>query len=109
MSFDWLSDHIDLGEETPASVAELLNLHVAEVEEAKDQWPGVVVGDVLAVRRHPDAEKLSLVTVENGKGRLEVVCGAPNVKEGMKICFAASGVTLPNGLKLEKRKIRGVV
>ncbi|HEX5136869.1 MAG TPA: phenylalanine--tRNA ligase subunit beta, partial [Planctomycetota bacterium] len=79
------------------------------VEEAKDQWPGVVVGDVLAVRRHPDAEKLSLVTVENGKGPLEVVCGAPNVKEGMKICFAASGVTLPNGLKLEKRKIRGVV
>jgi phenylalanyl-tRNA synthetase beta chain len=107
LSFDWLADHIDLAEETPASVAELINLHVAEVEEATDRWPGVVVGDVLAVRRHPDAEKLSLVTVENGKGPIEVVCGAPNVKEGQKICFAGAGVTLPNGLTLEKRKIRG--
>jgi phenylalanyl-tRNA synthetase beta chain len=109
LSFDWLGDHIDLAGQSVASVAELINLHVAEVEEAKDPWKGVVVGDVLAVRRHPDAEKLSLVTLENGSGQIEVVCGAPNVKAGQKICFAASGVTLPNGLKLEKRKIRGVV
>ncbi|MCK6460758.1 MAG: phenylalanine--tRNA ligase subunit beta, partial [Planctomycetes bacterium] len=109
LSFDWLADHVDLAGQTPASVAELINLHVAEVEEAKDKWRGVVVGDVLAVRRHPDAEKLSLVTVESGKGPIEVVCGAPNVKQGQKICFAGAGVTLPNGLTLEKRKIRGFV
>jgi len=109
LSFDWLADHVDLKGLTPAEVGALINLHVAEVEEAKDTWPGVVVGLVLAVRRHPDAEKLSLVTVENGGGQLEVVCGAPNVKEGQKICFAPAGVTLPGGLKLEKRKIRGVV
>lgn len=107
LSFDWLKDHVDLAGQTAESVAELVNLHVAEVEEARDPWPGVVVGDVLAVRRHPDAEKLSLVTVENGTGPIEVVCGAPNVKQGQKICFAGAGVTLPNGLKLEKRKIRG--
>jgi phenylalanyl-tRNA synthetase beta chain len=109
VSFDWLGGHIRLDGQTPASVAELINLHVAEVEEPKDPWPGIVVGEVKAVRRHPDAEKLSLVTVEAGRGQLEVVCGAPNVREGQRICFAASGVTLPNGLKLEKRKIRGVV
>jgi phenylalanyl-tRNA synthetase beta chain len=109
LSFAWLADHVDLKGLTPAAVADLINLHVAEVEEPKDPWPGVVVGDVLAVKRHPDAEKLSLVTVDNGSGQLEVVCGAPNVKPGQKICFAASGVTLPNGLKLEKRKIRGIV
>jgi len=109
LSVTWLADHVDLTGLAPAAVAELVNLHVAEVEESKDPWPGVVVGDVLAVRRHPDAEKLSLVTVETGSGQIEVVCGAPNVKQGQKICFAAAGVTLPGGLKLEKRKIRGVV
>lgn len=109
LSCAWLADHVDLKGLAPAAVAESINLHVAEVEEPKDPWPGVVVADVLAVKRHPDAEKLSLVTVETGSGQIEVVCGAPNVKALQKICFAAAGVTLPNGLKLEKRKIRGVV
>jgi phenylalanyl-tRNA synthetase beta chain len=109
LSVDWLGQHVDLRGLGPAEVGELLNLHVAEVEGTGDPWPGVIVADVLAVRRHPDAEKLSLVTVETGSGQIEVVCGAPNVRAGQKICFAAAGVTLPGGLKLEKRKIRGVV
>ena len=109
LSLEWLSDHVDLGEMTPEQVGELFTLRVAAVDEAADPWPGATVGDVLAVRPHPDAEKLTLVNVATGDGEREVVCGAPNVAVGQKICFAPSGTTLPGGLKLEKRKIRGVV
>ena len=64
---------------------------------------------MLGVRPHPNADKLRLVTVDAGDGEQEVVCGAPNVAEGQKICFAPTGTTLPDGLVLTARKIRGVV
>ena len=71
---------------------------------------GVVVAEVLAVARHPDADRLSVCQVsDGGKKPLEIVCGAPNVVAGMKSPLAKPGVTLPNGLKLSKSKIRGVV
>ncbi|MDH4073676.1 MAG: phenylalanine--tRNA ligase subunit beta, partial [Gammaproteobacteria bacterium] len=70
---------------------------------------GVVVGEVLAVSPHPDADRLSVCQVSTGAGeKVEVVCGAPNVRAGMKSAFAPVGTTLPNGLKLRKAKIRGV-
>jgi len=109
LSLEWLNEHVDVGDLTPERIGELFTLHVADVGETADPWPGVTVGDVLAVRPHPDAEKLTLVNVATGDGEREVVCGAPNVAVGQKICFAPSGTTLPGGLKLEKRKIRGVV
>jgi phenylalanyl-tRNA synthetase beta chain len=109
LSLEWLNDHVDLGDLTPEQVGELFSMHVADVGEAVDPWPGVTVGDVLDVRPHPDATKLTLVNVNTGAGEREVVCGAPNVAPGQKICFAPSGTTLPGGLKLEKRKIRGIV
>jgi len=109
LSLEWLSDHVDLAGLSPEAVGELYTMHVAECSVG-DPWPGVVVGDVLAVRPHPDARKLRLVEVSaGGGGTLEVVCGAPNVAQGQKICFAPAGTTLPDGLVLEKRKIRGVV
>jgi phenylalanyl-tRNA synthetase beta chain len=102
LSLEWLNDHVDLGDLTPQRIGELFTLHVADVGEMADPWPGVTVGDVLAVRPHPNAEKLTLVSVDAGDGEREVVCGAPNVAAGLKICFAPSGTTLPGGLKLEK-------
>jgi phenylalanyl-tRNA synthetase beta chain len=110
LSVEWLGDHVDLEDLSPEQVEELYTMHVAEVGglvEPGGGWPGVVVGDVRAVRPHPDADKLRLVTVATGDGDLEVVCGAPNVAEGQKICFAGAGTTLPGGFVLEKRKIRG--
>ena len=71
---------------------------------------GVVVGEVLAFEKHPDADRLSVCRVSIGNGEaLEVVCGAPNVRQGMKSPFAPAGTKLPNGMKLRKAKIRGVV
>ena len=69
----------------------------------------VVVARVLEVKQHPNADRLSLCQVDAGGGQpLEVVCGAPNVQAGKSYPFAPVGATLPGGLKLERRKIRGV-
>src|SRR5213592_518615 len=69
----------------------------------------VLVGRVLEVRQHPNADRLSLCLVDAGGGQpLEVVCGAPNVQAGKTYPFAPVGATLPGGLKLERRKIRGI-
>ncbi|MDA0681517.1 MAG: phenylalanine--tRNA ligase subunit beta [Proteobacteria bacterium] len=71
---------------------------------------GVVVAEVLSVKKHPDADRLRVCQVSTGKGdSVEVVCGAPNVVKGMKSPFAPVGTTLPNGVKLRRSKIRGVV
>ncbi len=62
------------------------------------------------VNKHPDADRLSVCKVADGSGEIvDVVCGAPNVRKGMKSPLAKPGVTLPNGLKLRKSKIRGVI
>src|SRR5437016_6496933 len=69
----------------------------------------VLIARVLEVRQHPNADRLSLCQVDAGGGQpLEVVCGAPNVEAGKTYPFAPVGATLPGGLKLERRKIRGV-
>ena len=69
----------------------------------------VVVARVLEVKQHPNADRLSLCQVDAGGGQpLEVVCGAPNVQAGKSYPFAPVGATLPGGLKLERRKIRGI-
>src|SRR5438309_7773143 len=69
----------------------------------------VLVARVLGVRQHPNADRLSLCLVDaGGSAPLEVVCGAPNVQAGKSYPFAPVGATLPGGLKLERRKIRGV-
>jgi phenylalanyl-tRNA synthetase beta chain len=70
---------------------------------------GIVVAEVLAVARHPDADRLSVCQVSTGTAQAEVVCGAPNVVAGMKSALAMPGAQLPNGMKLKKSKIRGVV
>ncbi len=110
-SLEWLNDFVPLEGVDPAELGELVTLHVAEVgavEQPGGGWPGVVVGRVLDVRPHPDAAKLRLVRVETGSGQSEVVCGAPNVAADQLIMFAPEGTTLPGGLVLKRRKIRGV-
>jgi phenylalanyl-tRNA synthetase beta chain len=69
----------------------------------------VLIARVLEVKQHPNADRLSLCQVDAGTGTpLEVVCGAPNVQAGKAYPFAPVGATLPGGLKLDRRKIRGI-
>ncbi len=95
----------------PRDVADrlgMLGAPVDAIEAVGQELAPFVVGLVTAVRPHPDAEKLRITTVDDGSGTpLQVVCGAPNVTAGHKYPFARLGTTMPGGLVIEKRKIRG--
>ena len=70
----------------------------------------VKVAEIISVEKHPEADKLNLVTFNfGGKETKRVVCGAANVKVGLKTLYAPLGVTLPNGMTLEPKKIRGIL
>jgi len=109
LSHAWLSRFVPHGK-TPEQVRDLLTAHVATVEGLEalraDLAP-IVVAQVVASEKVPDT-KLSFNKVDDGSGELlEVICGANNVVVGNKYPFARSGTTIPTGLKIEKRKIRG--
>ncbi len=110
-SVRWLSRHIDLADIDPETLCDDLTLSTAEVEGLErfaPQLSDVVVGAVVDCRRHPDAEKLSLCSVDvAADAPLDIVCGAPNVAAGQRVAVARVGVTLPGGLKIKKSKIRG--
>jgi phenylalanyl-tRNA synthetase beta chain len=107
----WLKEYVEF-EDTLEGLADKLTfsgLEVEHIETVGGTFEGIVVGEVLAVEPHPDADKLRLCTVEYGAPEtLRVVCGAPNVEAGGKYPFATVGTTLPCGIKLKKAKIRGV-
>ncbi len=93
-------------------VAERLTLHVAAVDAVvplHQDLNDIVIARVLEVKKHPDADRLSLCLVDSGGAEsVEVVCGAPNVQAGKTYPYAPVGAVLPGGLRLERRKIRGV-
>lgn len=96
---------------SPQEMAEVLALRGAPVEELVHLAPGLsdlVVARVEDVRRHPDAERLSVCQVNAGGETLQVVCGAPNVVAGGLYPFSPAGSTLPNGLEIGRVEIRGV-
>jgi phenylalanyl-tRNA synthetase beta chain len=108
----WLREWVD-PELTSEELAHQLTMLGHEVDSLEFEGRGiedVVVGEVIECGKHPDADKLSVCKVSDGSGELlDIVCGAPNVRVGLKTPLAKPGVTLPNGMKLRKAKIRGVV
>jgi phenylalanyl-tRNA synthetase beta chain len=87
----------------------MLGLEVDDMSPAAKPFTGVVVGEVLTVEQHPDADRLRVTTVNIGSGEpLQIVCGAPNVRVGMKAPVATIGAVLPGDFKIKKGKLRGV-
>ncbi|MDH0744837.1 phenylalanine--tRNA ligase subunit beta [Pseudomonas sp. GD03842] len=86
----------------------MAGLEVDSVTPAAGVFSGVVVGEVLSTEQHPDADKLRVCQVSNGAQTFQVVCGAPNVRPGLKIPFAMIGAQLPGDFKIKKAKLRGV-
>ncbi|WP_456291514.1 phenylalanine--tRNA ligase subunit beta [Pseudomonas sp. AK106] len=86
----------------------MAGLEVDSVTPAAGVFSGVVVGEVLSTEQHPDADKLRVCQVSNGAETFQVVCGAPNVRPGLKIPFAMIGAALPGDFKIKKAKLRGV-
>ena len=111
-SYNWLKAFVDF-EETPQQLRDLLTSRVVTVDELKTlraDLENIVVARVVEEGPHPDSDHLHVTKVDAGTGELlDVVCGAPNVTAGKLYPFAKSGTVMPNGLKIEKRKIRGHV
>ncbi|MEJ2678589.1 MAG: phenylalanine--tRNA ligase subunit beta [Gemmatimonadota bacterium] len=111
ISYRWLKALAPSLDDGPERVAERLAMYGAPVDEMVPLGAGlddVVVGRVLETRAHPDADRLSVCRVDAGGDPVEVVCGAPNVRQGALYPFAPVGATLPGGLAIRAAKIRGV-
>jgi phenylalanyl-tRNA synthetase beta chain len=110
ISLNWLRDWVDTGDDVPALAHALTmaGLEIEGVAAAGPSLPGVVVGEVKSVTKHPDAEKLNVCVVSTGTEEFQIVCGAPNVRVGMKAPLATIGAKLPNGTEIKRAKLRGV-
>jgi len=112
VSLNWLKNYIDISNYSPLDLKNILTnsgLEVEAIEEIGKSLEGFVVGEVVSKEKHPNADKLSVCKVNDGKEIHQVICGAPNVEAGQKIVFAPLGVVIPGiGEKLKKAKIRGV-
>jgi phenylalanyl-tRNA synthetase beta chain len=107
----WLRDYVDI-QLTPEQLAErltLLGMEVKGVERWGSDWENVVVGELLAVEKHPNADRLSLTRVRTGDGQtLEIVCGATNIAAGQRVPVALPGAVLPGGRRIERTEKMGV-
>ena len=110
ISLNWLNDYIPISKIDYPEIESKMNMFGFEDTEIKpifENLDKVVIGKILKIEKHPNADKLSYCKVESGTGEFNIVCGADNIKEGDIVPLALVGAVLPNGLKLKRTKIRG--
>lgn len=110
-TLSWLKEHLD----TKATLDEIVEkmvavgLEVEEVDDPAERLAAFTIGEVLEAEQHPDADKLRVCKVATKEGELQIVCGAPNARAGIKVAFAPVGAYVPGiDVTLSKAKIRGV-
>lgn len=111
ISENWLRTWVNpaINSDTLSDQLTMLGLEVDELAPVAKPFTGVVIGEVLTVEQHPDADRLRVTTINIGSGEpLQIVCGAPNVRVGMKAPVATIGAVLPGDFKIKKGKLRGV-
>jgi phenylalanyl-tRNA synthetase beta chain len=106
----WLREHVPLDADraTLAATLTAIGLEVEAVEELGAGLDGVVVAQILACERHPEADRLQVCRVATGSGEVQIVCGAPNARAGLKAPLAMLGAVLPGGMTIKAAKLRGV-
>ena len=113
VSYKWLNEYLDLSGVSATDLADQLSLTGIEVEAVEVPEEGlkkIVVGEVIECIPHPDSDHLSICQVNIGEEELsQIVCGAPNVKKGMKVIVALPGSRIASNQKIKKGKIRGEV
>lgn len=109
--FSWLKEYVSLDGLTVDDVARKLTLagsEISSIETTGGDIPGVVIGKIVSVHKHPDADKLNVCKVDiGGDSTLSIVCGAPNVENNIYVPVATVGSKLPNGITIKKATIRG--
>ncbi|PKK95009.1 MAG: phenylalanine--tRNA ligase subunit beta, partial [Tenericutes bacterium HGW-Tenericutes-5] len=109
ISLNWLNQYFsqDIDPKILVKKFNLMSQEVAGLKKLVD-IDGLVIGHVKSLKKHEDADKLSVCIVDVGDEELQIICGAPNVAENQKVIVAKSGVVLPGNFKIKKAKIRGV-
>ncbi len=111
ISEKWLREWVnpDVSSNTLAEQLTMAGLEVDAIESFGDELEGVVVGHIVKAEQHPNADKLKVCEVDvKGEETLQIICGAPNAREGLKVAVATIGCTLPGDFKIKKAKLRGV-
>ncbi len=119
VSYNWLKEYLDINKPVD-EVSEILTNLGLEVEKVEDyesikgSLEGIIVGEVLSCKKHPNADRLKLTNIDLGeKGKFEIVCGAPNIEKGQKVPVATIGSVIYTNsgekIKILKSKIRGIV
>ena len=100
VSLNWLKTLVDIKDIPADEIIQKLTMAGLEVESVDDEtskYNDFIVGLVTSKQKHPNADKLSLCTVSDGRAEFQVICGAPNVDAGQKVVFAPIGSIIPNG------------
>lgn len=111
VSYNWLKNYVDLEGITPEQLADKITkagIEVEGVEYFAEKSSNIVVGFVTSCEKHPNADKLNLCQVDVGDETLQIICGAPNIREGQKVVVAKPGAKLPGNVKIKRVKLRGV-
>lgn len=110
ISLEWVKDYIDINDQDLEELAVKITKAGINVEKViTNQIKNLVIGEVKSCYPHPDSDHMSVCLVDVGKEQLEqIVCGAPNVREGLKVIVALPGAVLPNDFVIKKSKLRGV-
>ena len=109
VTYNWLNQYVDLSGLSAGEIAEALTMAGLEVEVVQPlgrELEPILVGRVLEVEKHPEADKLVLCRVDTGQGPVTIVCGAPNVRAGISVPVAVPGVTTPAGQTIQVATIR---
>ncbi|MDB6060849.1 MAG: phenylalanine--tRNA ligase subunit beta [Verrucomicrobiaceae bacterium] len=106
----WLREWVQHAPDTAALSTQLTmaGLEVDSLSPVAAKFTGVVVGEIIEIAPHPDADKLRVCLVSDGEQTVQVVCGAANARQGLKIPFAQIGAQLPGDFSIKKAKLRGV-
>ncbi len=111
LSLNWLKDFVEIPKSITAEELGLrLTMHTVEidsVEKQADKFKNIVVGKIIEIKKHPNADKLQLVEVDIGKDKLNIICGAPNIEVGQFVPLALVGAELSNGIEIKETEIRG--
>jgi len=111
LSLSWLKTFLDTKEDIARISEKLveLGIEIKRIVDLKNDLEPFLTAEITAIRKHPEADKLNLCTVNYGHGTNEIVCGASNVKVGLKVVLAPLGTVIPtNKMIIERRKIRGI-
>ena len=106
----WLREYVNPSLDTHALAEQIsmAGLEVDGLEPVAGEFSGVVIGHVVECGQHPDADKLRVTKIDVGADELlDIVCGAPNCRQGLKVAVACVGAVLPGNFKIKKAKLRG--